>query len=299
MNKLPLVSIIIRTYNNRNSLLKEAIESVINQTYPNIQIVVVEDGSNFAKNMIDDYSKTNTRSFKYHSIDKAGRSVAGNKGLDISDGQYINFLDDDDQLLNNHVEVLMNSILKNRVKAAYSNAYEISTEFISTEPLCYIEHSKDVVYNIDFSRPLLWKQNYLTIQSVLFDKELYLRHGGFDIEMDALEDWSLWMKYSLYNDFQHVDMVTSFYRVPFHKHTANDRVLSIDNYKKQALEKQKSMVITTTVFEILSMIDEINKKTLILYVSKEYIRAIILNHIILRRFYFSFRKFYYKFFLKE
>ena len=75
----PLVSVIIRTYNNRMGFLQEAISSVINQTYRNIELVVVEDGSSFAKQYVESLNKEDIAKVKYICIPKSGRCTAGNK----------------------------------------------------------------------------------------------------------------------------------------------------------------------------------------------------------------------------
>ena len=297
MSNKPLISVIIRTYNNRNGFLAEAIESVLNQTYPNIQIVVVEDGSNYASPLIDKYRSNYNANIKYLSIQKAGRCIAGNCGLASSDGDLINFLDDDDQLFKDHLELLFNAIDTNGVKAAYSNAYEVSTELITQNPLKYKEHNKQVVYNLDFSRVLIWKQNFLPIQSVLFDKSLFLEYGGFEEDLDALEDWHLWMKYSLKNEFKHVQSITSFYRVPYKSDVATKRIELMDGYKKKIRLKQKEMNYNTNIAEILDMIAECNEKTLVFKLSKDDFKEFAKNNIIVMRFYSLLRRVFYRIFM--
>ena len=65
-----------------------------------------------------------------------------------------------------------------------------------------------------FSAKALQKQNFLPIQSVLFKRELFNRFGGFDEDIDFLEDWNLWYRYAQAGDFLHVAKTTSMYRVP-------------------------------------------------------------------------------------
>lgn len=89
----PSVSAIIPTF-NRKDKTRRAIESVLSQTYPNIEIVVVDDGST------DDTGEMVSREFpevKYHIQDNAGVSAARNKGVSLAAGDYIAFLDSDDQ----------------------------------------------------------------------------------------------------------------------------------------------------------------------------------------------------------
>ncbi len=91
-----LFSIIIPTYNRAN-MISVAIESVLAQTYPNWELIVVDDGS------IDDtevvVKQYRDKRIKYYRQENRGRSVARNKGIDLSNGSYICFLDDDDYYL--------------------------------------------------------------------------------------------------------------------------------------------------------------------------------------------------------
>ena len=291
----PLVSVIIRTYNNRNSLLKEAVESVLSQTYDNLEIVIVEDGSEYAKKILNLVKSRTTCNIVYETMPKSGRCIIGNKGMQVANGEYLIFLDDDDKFYESHIEDLITALQKNNVLVAYSNAYEVETEFLSTEPLKYVERKKSVIYNQEFSRALLWRQNYMSIQSVLFSKKLFLECGGFDSELDALEDWHLWVKFSLKTDFYHLDKVTSMYRVPYKKNVSNDRLLSMEQYKQKVFDKQKELLVTLTVKEFNSMVDELDKKTKVISVSKDDVRNFILKYSCLNFIYWKARAIYYSF----
>ena len=91
----PLISCIIPTL-NRATLLKEAIESTISQTYNNWELLIIDDGStDHTKQVVNEYIKKDSR-IKYFINDKKGQASARNFGLLRSHGQYIAFLDDDD-----------------------------------------------------------------------------------------------------------------------------------------------------------------------------------------------------------
>ncbi|MCH9661701.1 MAG: glycosyltransferase, partial [Bacteroidetes bacterium] len=87
-----LVSVIIPTY-NRETYIEKAISSVAEQTYPNIEIIVVDDGSqqNYAKAICDKFSNC-----QYTFKNNGGLSSARNHGIRLAKGNYIAFLDDDD-----------------------------------------------------------------------------------------------------------------------------------------------------------------------------------------------------------
>ena len=96
----PLVSVIIPTY-KRSKSLNRAIDSVLSQTYPNIEIIVVDDNGKGSKYQIEteksleNYIKTDKIKYITHDVNRNG-SAARNTGFKHSMGEYINFLDDGD-----------------------------------------------------------------------------------------------------------------------------------------------------------------------------------------------------------
>jgi glycosyltransferase involved in cell wall biosynthesis len=92
-----LVSVIIPTY-NRPYYLPEAVESVLNQTYPTIELIVVDDGSSDQGKATKEALKPYLASLTYVYQENSGLGVAINKGLSLARGEYIQRLDDDDTL---------------------------------------------------------------------------------------------------------------------------------------------------------------------------------------------------------
>jgi GT2 family glycosyltransferase len=291
----PLVSVIIRTYNNRMEFLKEAVSTVVNQTYRNIELVVVEDGSNFAEGYIKNIPAREIAKVKYLSLPKVGRCLAGNKGLEISSGEYCVFLDEDDAFYPEHIEILVTDIMKNHVVAAYSNAAEVKTKILQEHPLEYQEGEYNVVLKQKFSKIMLWHHNYIPIQSILFTKKLYYQYGGFDTELENLEDWNLWTRYSLHNDFDYVAKTTSLYRVPYEVNLAADRQAVLDEFYEKAKEKQNDMMITLSVSQILEMQKEVMSPIFIMESSlKGFIKNKIKHNKFLGRYYIQAKDAYYK-----
>jgi glycosyltransferase involved in cell wall biosynthesis len=97
----PLVSVILPTY-NRKHLLKETIESVLSQTYKDLEVIVVDDGS--TDNTEHFISNFNDERITYIKQDHRGVSSARNKGIENAKGEYIAFLDSDDKWLPSKIE---------------------------------------------------------------------------------------------------------------------------------------------------------------------------------------------------
>ncbi len=230
VNPLPKVSIIVRTI-GRKGFLREALVSIRNQTYPNVEVILVEDGPATLQEMLQ--SEFGDLDLKYFPLgENHGRSYAGTFGMAKSTGRYLRFLDEDDLLFAHSVETAVSFILKNKekIKLVYDLAYEVPTEVVSEDPLQYKEYGYNVVIDEDFSRANLFHHNYIPIQCALFDRELYETCGGFDERLEVLEDWDLWIRYSMETDFLKIPMVTSLYRVPSDQNLRKRRQELLDSY---------------------------------------------------------------------
>lgn len=245
---MPLVSIIVRTC-NRPQVLREALISLRQQTYKNIEIVVVEDGVNTAEALIqEEFGDLN---IKYAATGKnVGRSAAGNKAMTIATGKYLNFLDDDDLFFADHVEVLVKNLEKSDKKLAYTLAYETPIIIHSKNPYEYQEVYHNLIYKQPFNRLTLFHHNYIPIQAIMFEKSLFEQYGGLDETLDALEDWDLWVRYALKNDFLYIPKVTSIYRVPFNREVNEERQKALDEALEVVRAKHQSYRTEVSPFEI-------------------------------------------------
>lgn len=289
----PLVSVIVRTYKGRLPYLKEAVTSVSNQTYKNIELIVVEDGSNDARNYMSQVSDIGCLKVVYKEEPKKGRCHTGNVGLSLSSGKFIVFLDDDDLFFADHIEVLVDALFKNsNISAAYSTSWEVSTRVDSIDPLRYTELSYETRYRQKFSRLLMLHHNYIPIQSIMFDRKLYEKYGGFDESLDNLEDWNLWTRYCLNHEFLLIEKTTSLYRINNNIYNRMQRQESLDNYYSLATEKQKNIKITVSRQEIIDFYEEMLKYNHVYASAKLKLKSFLFRYNFLKKgyyFFFAFR----------
>ncbi len=123
----PLISIIIPVY-NVESYLDRCIQSLIDQTYRHIEIILINDGSTDGSGLIcDNYTLKDNRIKVYH-IENGGSSIARNYGLNKSQGDYIGFVDSDDWVKPNMYSEMLNFSIKNNLKVVECSSVELHLE---------------------------------------------------------------------------------------------------------------------------------------------------------------------------
>ncbi len=123
MDNKPLISVIIPVYNTQQ-YLKQCIDSVINQTYKNLEIILVDDGSSDDSPKICDEHALKDNRIKVIHKQNGGESSARNAGLKIAKGCYIGFVDSDDFIAPDMYEFLYNLLLKNKADVSCCNMFE-------------------------------------------------------------------------------------------------------------------------------------------------------------------------------
>lgn len=232
---MPLVSIIVRTC-NRPDVLRVALDSLCNQTYSEIEIIVAEDGIDTASSVIkSEYPELNV--VYCCSGEKVGRCKIGNIALEKATGKYINFLDDDDCLYPDHIEKLVGALEKSKCLAAYSIAEEIQIIVKSRSPYIFKEKRRFIRNAQPFNKILLYYTNYFPIQSVMFDRVLYEKLGGLNEQIDVFEDWELWARYATVTNFEYIDEVTSAYYISYEKNKKKQRDATFREAREDIIER--------------------------------------------------------------
>lgn len=242
---LPLVSIITRTYRNRELYLRQAMLSVAHQSYPNIEHIIVEDGGNTLQQVAEQTGRTTGRPVAFIETEKRGRSFAGNTGLQQAKGKYCMFLDDDDLLFGDHVALLVATLSKEQeASAAYSYAWEVPTDTTLFSEGQYREAAYTVpsVLQEEYEYETLVHHNLMAIQSILFKRSLFEERGGFDVDLEVLEDWVLWVCYGYRNKIIRVPKVTSLFRTPLDEKIRQDRQVVIDNGYQPAQDRAQKRI---------------------------------------------------------
>ena len=238
------LSIIVRTIDNRKEKLVRCLHSIASSEYPlpSIEVVLIYQGLN--KKYFDEIQKISTRypslKFKFiqNSSIKDERAKNLNIGMESSSGQYLAFLDDDDEILHNHYSDLITLIKNTNSIWVYSNTilqkYNFETEKFS--------ENKYVFYRETFNYLILRKANFIPIHSFLVDR-LRLDESKVVLQTDErlshYEDYYLLLKLAYHYKPVHLNKYTAIYYI----HDSNTGIHESNNKKNNTQYLQSKKII--------------------------------------------------------
>ena len=184
-----MVSVIITTH-NRCNLLERAIQSVLNQIYKDFELIVVADGcTDGTDSLMKKYESEKRIQYIHYSPAKGG-NYARNKGVQNSRGEFIAFLDDDDEWLPEKLELQVAKIREDpECVLVYTG---IRVVYVNE---C-IEYSSIPKANGDLSKVLLFNNIIGSTSTPLITKSVLDNSGLFDEQLGALQDYDLWLRIS-------------------------------------------------------------------------------------------------------
>jgi glycosyltransferase involved in cell wall biosynthesis len=203
----PLVSVIIPTYNS-GTYLQEAVESVLDQDYPNLEVLVVDDGStDESLSLLTKYSDQ----IQIIRSENFGAASARNLGIQTSNGEYLAFLDSDDKWIQNKISLQIGEMFDGNLDLIYCAGQEFSTiggVGKIHEPVfkgdCYQYYKKYPSRDIVAIGP----------SGVVLKRSLLHKSGIFDTKIPApSEDWDFFRRYSQHAKFGYCADVLVFRRI--------------------------------------------------------------------------------------
>lgn len=211
---MELISVITSTF-KRPEKLKRAIQSVIDQTYENWELIVVSDGGDketkYAVNSFNDkrIKYLECRHFGNHSRPK-------NVGIKASRGEYICFLDDDNVYRPDHINVLLKGIQRERTDVVYGDRWLIDDAG---------KENPRIGIFLEYDPVMLFQSNYIDTSDVMIKREVLFEIGGCDERYKKFLDWNLWIRMTKAGK--------TFKRVPL---VITDYHLSTDSMSRKKLD---------------------------------------------------------------
>lgn len=185
----PKVSVIIPTY-NREKFIGEAIQSVLDQTFQDFEVIVVDDGSTDRTGDVVQAFASEKVQYVYQS--NRGRSNARNHALGLAKGRYIAFLDSDDLYLPDKLALQVDYMDSHpEIGMVYTSAYCIDENGVRTKDEYEATVSGWVYEHIAFFVPVT-----ITLPTVMVRKEVFDKVGEFDEAMERFEDTDMWRRIS-------------------------------------------------------------------------------------------------------
>ncbi|MGH6924459.1 MAG: glycosyltransferase family 2 protein [Propylenella sp.] len=211
----PLVSVIIPVH-NRAAYLREAIDSVLSQTYRAIEVVVVDDGSTDGSVALAESIARDDPRVRTVRMQNEGPSAARNAGLDHARGEFICFLDADDWIMPDKIRRQMNALhARPDVDLVYSDFWRfkdadgtVLESFRGPPP-------------VPFPGILVYR-NWFGIMAPLFRRRLLERVGRFDTSLRWAEDWDFWYRCARHTEFLFEPGVLAMVRLHASQATRDD-----------------------------------------------------------------------------
>lgn len=201
VNKIPtLVTIVLPAYNH-GKYLHEAIQSVLLQTYPCIELLVFNDGStDDTSDILASYGKQ----FYWESHKNIGQSATLNKGWRMSKGEIVSYLSADDCLEPTAVEMAVDSLRNTNAELVYGDYYLTDADSNVIDEVYAPEFNySDMVSNI-------------VVQpgpGVFFYKNAFDKIGGWNESLRQIPDYDYWLRLGLMGDFNRIPKFLARYRV--------------------------------------------------------------------------------------
>jgi GT2 family glycosyltransferase len=200
----PMVSVVVPTH-DRPEMLREALASILAQTYRDFEIIVVNDAGSDVHAEVAALDTEQRITYVSHARNR-GLAAARNTGIGAARGKYIAYLDDDDRFYPEHLEVLVGHLEGGGGSVAYSDALRVMQVKRDDR---YVVWGRDLPYSNDFDRARLLVHNQFPVLCVMHARTCVDAVGGFDEDLTSHEDWEMWLRLSARFHFEHLRNVTA------------------------------------------------------------------------------------------
>lgn len=231
------ITVIIPVYNQNLDILNRSINSIINQTYKDIEIIVVNDGSNI-NYILDKKIKIINNKKNY------GISHSLNEGIKNSKGQYICWSSSDDGFYPEKIKKQINFMLKNNLELS---SHDYNIEYLNENVFLKkgIESSILNLTTTDYFNKIK-KECFINGSTVMIKKDVFNKIGNFNISLKYCQDWEFWIRF-FYNKlkYDHINEILGF-RLEHKNNLSNNIIL---NKITEVMQKQKEMIFLQKKYE--------------------------------------------------
>ena len=246
MDDCKLVSAIITTHNRPIDIVLRAIHSVQAQEYGALEIIVVDDSfANYEyREKLKSCLTQKHNSVKYIQHEAClGACAARNTGLKIAKGEYVAFLDDDDEWLPKKLQIMVDVLERdNSVGLVYCNEIVVHDER-GTE----YEIKRKPLYGYAYDELLM--MNYIGSTSIpVLRKKSLTEIGGFDVLMESAQDYDVWLRLSQNNKISFVDIPLVKYHIHCGEQISKNIKKRINGLERLYLKNQDAINTNSNIF---------------------------------------------------
>jgi len=215
-------SIIMPAY-NAGLYIEASIKSVLAQTYPYFELIIIDDGS--TDNTFDIINSFDDKRIKVVHQENNGVVSARNNGISKGLFDYTAFLDADDLWTPTKLQNLVDNI-ESDIGLYYSNAMEFVEKIDKAIPNRYKEHIKNIS-----NKDLILVYDFIITSSVVVSSNVLLEFKGFSKEFNGTEDWDLWIRIGQKYNFKKIENFDCYYRMNPNGLSKNRKVHLLEEYK--------------------------------------------------------------------
>jgi glycosyltransferase involved in cell wall biosynthesis len=244
---MPKVSVIMPVYNGER-FIEQAIDSLLEQSFQDWELVVIDDGStDTTPQILHQYPDERIKVIRQKNSGEAG---ARNTGLKHINGEYMAFLDADDLYLPNALEDLSSFLDQNpRYGVVFSDGYIFDHQ---DRPLMRLTEVRPGIYTGNILDPLVMSPSVISVPVCTMTRVSHIRK--YDLHFDETNnligtDWDFWIRLAVHVEFGYLDKVTCKYRV----HTTNITKTTGSEKRRKDQIYRRLKILNSEWFEILTL----------------------------------------------
>ncbi|RTY83277.1 glycosyltransferase [Flavobacterium sp. ZB4P23] len=224
--KINLISIVLPVYNGEK-YLASSIESCLNQTYQNIELIIVNDCStDGTSGIINRFAEKDKRVRIINNTINIKLPASLNVGHVVAKGDFITWTSDDNYYEANAIEELLKSLLEKQVDIVYSDVLLIDYEAIKVREVNFLNFENIIFGNFVGS-------------CFLYKKEVFERNNGYNEELFLIEDYDFWLRAIIHSKYSHLNKTLYNYRK--HENSLTNQIYINDEKEKIFLQNIKKM----------------------------------------------------------
>lgn len=236
----PVVSVVVPT-KDRAAMLTAAIDSVLAQTYPHLELIVVDDGSvDDTPALLERYARQDGRLMVVRHEQARGVAAARNAALELATGRYVAYLDSDNTWFPDFLELMVRHLVRSGDRAAYGVTALVEEG----------GQGRHLYRGLPFDREHLRERNFIDCIVLVHERSLLERTGAFDETLRRNVDWDLFLRLADETDFTFVPVRATQYDVWTDQ---GERITTLEPMAYRFVVRQRALV---DVADLCALADE-------------------------------------------